>query len=224
MYGGKCFAGLNMANEMASAPDAVQCPVCLKDFTPATINGHLDACLSTTEESEPPLKKSRISAEVEPPTADSSSSSSSFAAGAPSSSMFSLFQTNKSKVSGPDERNGLFSSRQPAATVVNKGVKRNLSDEAEPEPDPGPEGTEELKSQASGSNGETLKASRDLSPRMLMTSSKPLAQMLRPSTLEEYFGQNKVVGQQTILRSLLDSQEIPSLILWGPPGCGKVGR
>lgn len=97
-----------------------------------------------------------------------------------------------------------------------------MSDEAEPEPDPGPEGTEELKSQASGSNGETLKASRDLSPRMLMTSSKPLAQMLRPSTLEEYFGQNKVVGQQTILRSLLDSQEIPSLILWGPPGCGKT--
>ncbi|TNN54799.1 ATPase WRNIP1 [Liparis tanakae] len=221
MYGGKCFAGINMANKVASSPDTMQCPVCLKDFTSDTINGHLDACLSTTEESGPPLKKSRISAAFEPPTADSSSSSSS-AAGAPSSPMFSLFQTNKSKVSDPGGRNGLFSSRQQTATAVNKGVKRNVSDEAEPEPDPAPEGTEELKSQASGSNGQTVKASRDLSPRTLMTSSKPLAQMLRPTTLEEYFGQNKVVGQQTILRSLLDSQEIPSLILWGPPGCGKT--
>ncbi|XP_034411533.1 ATPase WRNIP1 isoform X2 [Cyclopterus lumpus] len=218
-----------MANEMASAPDAVQCPVCLKDFTPATINGHLDACLlksvtdsgpSTTDESERPFKKSRISAEAEPPTADSSSSS---AAGAPSSSVFSLFQTNKSKVSGPGERNGLFSSRQPVAIAVNKGVKRNLPGEGEPEPEPSAESTQDLKSQVkSGFNGQTLKASRDLSPGTLMTSCKPLAEMLRPNTLEEYFGQNKVVGQQTILRSLLDSQEIPSLILWGPPGCGKT--
>lgn len=51
---------------------------------------------------------------------------------------------------------------------------------------------------------------------------KPLADTLRPNTLEEYFGQSKVVGQETLLRSLLDSQEIPSLILWGPPGCGKT--
>lgn len=58
--------------------------------------------------------------------------------------------------------------------------------------------------------------------RTLLTSSKPLAEALRPSSLEEYFGQNKVVGQETLFRSLLDSQEIPSLILWGPPGCGKT--
>ncbi|XP_068427180.1 ATPase WRNIP1 [Clinocottus analis] len=210
-----------MASQMASAPDAVQCPVCLKDFSSATINGHLDACLlkggtdrgpsKATDESEPPLKKSRISAEAEPPTPDSS------AAGAPTSLMFSLFQTNnKSKVSGPGERNGLFPSKQPVATAVNKGVKRNVSGEA------GPGVTEDLKSQASGFNGQSLKASGELSPLTLMTSSKPLAEMLRPNTLEEYFGQNKVVGQQTLLRSLLDSQEIPSLILWGPPGCGKT--
>ncbi|KAK2822477.1 hypothetical protein Q5P01_022542 [Channa striata] len=52
--------------------------------------------------------------------------------------------------------------------------------------------------------------------------NKPLAEILRPNSLEEYFGQSKVVGQQTLIRSLLDSQEIPSLILWGPPGCGKT--
>ncbi len=69
-----------------------------------------------------------------------------------------------------------------------------------------------------------MRTAGDLSPRKLLTTHKPLAEILRPNTLEEYFGQNKVVGQQTLLRSLLDTQEIPSLILWGPPGCGKVGE
>ncbi|KAK1797315.1 hypothetical protein P4O66_008697, partial [Electrophorus voltai] len=56
----------------------------------------------------------------------------------------------------------------------------------------------------------------------LLSADRPLADSMRPSTLEDYFGQNKVVGEQTLLRSLLESQEIPSLILWGPPGCGKT--
>ncbi|XP_074055641.1 ATPase WRNIP1 isoform X2 [Macrotis lagotis] len=51
---------------------------------------------------------------------------------------------------------------------------------------------------------------------------KPLADKMRPATLQEYIGQNKAVGQETLLRSLLESNEIPSLILWGPPGCGKT--
>lgn len=51
---------------------------------------------------------------------------------------------------------------------------------------------------------------------------KPLAERLRPDTLGDYVGQEPVLGAQTLLRSLLESHEIPSLILWGPPGCGKV--
>ncbi|KAK1878748.1 ATPase WRNIP1 [Dissostichus eleginoides] len=212
-----------MASEMSSPTlDAVQCPVCLKDFTPGTINRHLDVCLlksvadsspSTTEESEPPLKKYRVSAtaEAEPPSTTASSPSSVAVA---ASSVFSLFQTNKSKLLAPGECNGFLSSKQ---SPVNKGVKRNLLGEAEPGP---AAGTEDMKSP--GLNGHALKTSTDLSPRTLLTSNKPLAEILRPNTLEEYFGQSKVVGQQTLLRSLLDSQDIPSLILWGPPGCGKT--
>ncbi|KAL7875597.1 hypothetical protein AOLI_G00105600 [Acnodon oligacanthus] len=56
----------------------------------------------------------------------------------------------------------------------------------------------------------------------LLDIDRPLAEKLRPTTLEEYFGQSKVVGEQTLLRSLLQSQDIPSLIFWGPPGCGKT--
>ncbi|XP_054841163.1 ATPase WRNIP1 isoform X3 [Eublepharis macularius] len=51
---------------------------------------------------------------------------------------------------------------------------------------------------------------------------KPLADKLRPDTLSDYMGQDQVVGEQTLLRSLLEAHEIPSLIFWGPPGCGKT--
>lgn len=216
-----------MANEMTSkVPESVQCPVCFKDLKPAAINRHLDVCLlkidtdsspSTTDESEPPLKKSRISAGAAPPSPSvKPTASSSSMAATPSNAVFSLFQTNKGKVSVQNERGGLFSSKQPAGTAVNKGTKRNLPSEEEP----GPAGTA---SQPSGSSGQTLKTAKDSSPRTLLTIDKPLADIMRPNTLEEYFGQSKVVGQQTLFRSLLESQEIPSIILWGPPGCGKVG-
>ncbi|MBN3275644.1 WRIP1 ATPase, partial [Polyodon spathula] len=51
---------------------------------------------------------------------------------------------------------------------------------------------------------------------------KPLAEKMRPNTLEYYFGQNKVLGENTMLRSLVETHDIPSLLLWGPPGCGKT--
>ncbi|KAI7809261.1 ATPase WRNIP1 [Triplophysa rosa] len=60
------------------------------------------------------------------------------------------------------------------------------------------------------------------SKTFMLNNEKPLADRLRPSTLDEYFGQNKLIGEQTLLRFLLRSHEIPSLILWGPPGCGKT--
>ncbi|XP_051872838.1 ATPase WRNIP1 [Pristis pectinata] len=52
--------------------------------------------------------------------------------------------------------------------------------------------------------------------------AKPLAEIMRPRVLAELTGQNKVLGENTLLRTLLESHEIPSIILWGPPGCGKT--
>lgn len=45
---------------------------------------------------------------------------------------------------------------------------------------------------------------------------------MRPNSLEEYVGQHHVLGKDKILRQLLVKKDIPSMILWGPPGCGKV--
>ncbi len=50
----------------------------------------------------------------------------------------------------------------------------------------------------------------------------PLAEEMRPKTLNEYFGQEHLVGEQAILRKTLEMGTIPSIILWGPPGVGKT--
>ncbi len=50
----------------------------------------------------------------------------------------------------------------------------------------------------------------------------PLAERLRPKTLDEYVGQTHLVGAGSVLRRSLDAGRLPSLILWGPPGVGKT--
>lgn len=51
---------------------------------------------------------------------------------------------------------------------------------------------------------------------------QPLAERLRPQNLDEYIGQEHLVGQGAILRRMIDSGQISSFILWGPPGVGKT--
>ena len=50
----------------------------------------------------------------------------------------------------------------------------------------------------------------------------PLAERMRPSNLDDYFGQPHLVGKGAVLRNIIESGSIPSFILWGPPGVGKT--
>ena len=52
--------------------------------------------------------------------------------------------------------------------------------------------------------------------------SQPLAERARPQTIEDYIGQKHLVGEQSILRRMLESGHVSSFILWGPPGVGKT--
>lgn len=51
---------------------------------------------------------------------------------------------------------------------------------------------------------------------------EPLAERMRPRTLDAYVGQKHIVGKGAVLRSMIDSGRIASFILWGPPGIGKT--
>ena len=52
--------------------------------------------------------------------------------------------------------------------------------------------------------------------------SQPLAERLRPRTLDDYIGQQHLVGEGAVLRRMIDAGRISSFILWGPPGVGKT--
>ncbi|HLP73855.1 MAG TPA: replication-associated recombination protein A [Bacteroidales bacterium] len=55
-----------------------------------------------------------------------------------------------------------------------------------------------------------------------MLSNQPLAERLRPKDLDEFAGQEHLVGKNAVLRKVIESGNIPSFILWGPPGVGKT--
>ncbi|MDH6304578.1 putative ATPase [Parabacteroides sp. PF5-5] len=52
--------------------------------------------------------------------------------------------------------------------------------------------------------------------------SQPLAERMRPKTLDDYIGQKHLVGQGAVLRKMIDAGRVLSFILWGPPGVGKT--
>ncbi|MFN7971188.1 MAG: replication-associated recombination protein A [Acidobacteriota bacterium] len=59
-------------------------------------------------------------------------------------------------------------------------------------------------------------------PRETIPADAPLAERMRPRSLEELEGPAEVVGAEGFLRKALAQDRVPSLILWGPPGCGKT--
>ena len=53
-------------------------------------------------------------------------------------------------------------------------------------------------------------------------TTTPLADRMRPETLEEYIGQKHLVGEEMVLKKMIDRDEVQSMIFWGPPGVGKT--
>jgi putative ATPase len=59
-------------------------------------------------------------------------------------------------------------------------------------------------------------------PQNENNNARPLADRLRPQTLQDVAGQDHIIGPQGPLSAMLESRHLPSMILWGPPGCGKT--
>ena len=55
-----------------------------------------------------------------------------------------------------------------------------------------------------------------------MDDNKPLAYRVRPKKLEDFIGQEEIVGKDKLLYRTIKADRLSSLILWGPPGCGKT--
>lgn len=56
----------------------------------------------------------------------------------------------------------------------------------------------------------------------MQTKNTPLADRMRPHSLEDFFGQEEIIGDGKLLRRAMEADAIPSMIFWGPPGSGKT--
>lgn len=54
------------------------------------------------------------------------------------------------------------------------------------------------------------------------SNNTPLADFMRPENLDDFFGQEKLIGPNSFLRRAINNDQVPSMILWGPPGSGKT--
>ena len=52
--------------------------------------------------------------------------------------------------------------------------------------------------------------------------TRPLADLMRPNTIDDIVGQTTLLGENGIVRRMVENQKLSNLILWGPPGCGKT--
>ncbi|MCX5999293.1 MAG: AAA family ATPase, partial [Chloroflexi bacterium] len=58
--------------------------------------------------------------------------------------------------------------------------------------------------------------------RQQLSNEAPLAARMRPNSLDEFVGQEHVVGDGRVLRKSIETDQLPSIILWGSPGSGKT--
>lgn len=172
----------------------VQCPVCLQELPGAHINSHLDQCLQDR------------GAEAEP--GSSPPSKRPRLATAPPGSHAQGEPEEARPAAGPPRVFSLFHKGRGGGQSPGAAGRRSEAGREEAAVKP-----EEGGSAAPAGSGSSLAQKLE---------GQPLAERLRPDTLGDYVGQERVLGAQTLLRSLLETHEIPSLILWGPPGCGKV--
>ena len=62
----------------------------------------------------------------------------------------------------------------------------------------------------------------DMQRERVLAKRAPLSTRMRPRSLDEFVGQEAIVGKGTLLRRIIEADRLPSLILWGPPGTGKT--
>ncbi|HNY25082.1 MAG TPA: replication-associated recombination protein A [Alphaproteobacteria bacterium] len=58
--------------------------------------------------------------------------------------------------------------------------------------------------------------------KTIESSGRPLADLMRPKTIDEVLGQNLLLGENGLIRRMVENKKLSNLILWGPPGCGKT--
>lgn len=117
---------------------------------------------------------------------------------------FSIFNGSKNNESPDNANKKLRNTNSSTSSAVNKTLSSPTTKSSAPQ--------------------NQVQASDTLKTKMenVTEKSMPLAEKMRPKSIEDYIGQMHVMDKNAILRKILDKNETPSMILWGPPGVGKT--
>jgi hypothetical protein len=196
----------------------VACPVCNKLFSPSKINVHVNSCLNNGDDSTAKY--------------DNDHNGRKRKLNAAKSGWGFLMSNDNSNTNASSKKIKL----SPLAKIHGKEVPVITIDDADdsertlvtlPENELNKQKSKSViedKTDKQKQNG-LDKVKPEGSPakkHLLLDMSIPLAERMRPICFENYIGQDKALGKDKMLWSLLQGDNTPSMILWGPPGCGKV--
>lgn len=203
----------------------VQCPSCHKRFKSRDINVHVNKCLDRDNYGVDDVivvengntatgSKKRKSTETTINSSSGVKTGWGFLMSKSSNDKVNLSKTKRLKTSPFKATDDISPS------PVNKDNSR--SDDAlsiQVVPTPSSTSRTEIDKQVENGGISSITNTGELD---LFDLTQPLAEQMRPLDLDSYKGQDGAVGDNTLLRSLLQRDTIPSMILWGPPGCGKT--
>ncbi|XP_061179713.1 ATPase WRNIP1-like [Saccostrea echinata] len=198
-----------MEGNIFASTETVECPLCSQSFQPSVINRHVNNCLNRNDSNSSTgsanQAKKRKSSEG-PGTS-------------PQKSAWGSLKPQKGTAAGPSSKKAKTSSPKKAQSKKNQNHNYAQRDDHSQDTENTPfVEKKQLKSNNIPVFGMVPRNEHSDS----VSGSVPLAEKLRPLVLDDFVGQEKAVGKKSMLRNLMKSNDIPSMILWGPPGCGKT--
>ncbi len=196
--------------KIASLAEAT-CPICNKLFPFDSINSHIDSCLSNGEgEPTNASQKRKRDSDGHCRVSDQQPRK--------KSSWGSLLKS-PSTVSQKSQMKIGFQRKTPSSGSKDSKSELKLNPT---------NSNSEVEMVTCAKMGQSSNSISSTSSSFQQAKSKPkvdfrpLPERMRPKQLGDYIGQTKAVGMGSMLRRLLEADDVPSMILWGPPGCGKV--
>lgn len=227
---------------MSSNQEIISCPICCREFNSKEIEIHVNKCLflNSNDQTDDAMKRKRSVSPVLAVKNTTLNKPSNIVispskklkndCNTPSTSAQNAPLTLNSKNETPNYKNKTLNSKTTILNSKNETLNyksktlssTNVTLDSENE-------TLSSKKEMPYSISKTEIQESDRECKLVPLECKshfnfsiPLAKQLLPKSLEQFFGQNHILSLNSPLRSLLQKGEVPNMILWGPPGCGKT--
>lgn len=207
-----------------------QCPICSKSFPVSQLYKHVNSCLDNQESKKSPSEEASedTSGKAETPALKKRNTLSALGLKADTSSL-SQKKAKKTETKKPSLTSKLLEQKRLQTEIRKrdkeipleeqfKAIAEDAMTQSRTQEKPLANDIEETKLQKESKFLQKAKEIKELKRQ----ASIPLAHRLRPKSLDDFFGQEKLVGENGALRNIIQADIIPSFLLWGVPGIGKT--